>query len=233
MKRPSALFFAWLLVASLRPAFGQDQALKDLRDRLARAKTQGAQAADDAKQQAALEKPARLKVTDILSRGGAVAAEDKPVLDKWFVYFLRKGEIGRPPDEQERRLLQRIFPKLAQKADWRVTGPCATNTNCIAWSVGDDKDWLWPGDSVKDFDVFYKQHGLVPLKPGEPPEKADVALWAKDGAPTHACRHLTGDWWESKLGRLCRIVHRLHDLEDSSYGAPIKYYRKGTPEELK
>lgn len=160
------------------------------------------------------------EVRAILRRGGAIAPEDKKVLDAWFPSFFDRGLIGREPTGEERIILEAVFPKLSS---WRVTGSPNKAYNCISWSVGLTRRWTSPSELGPNADRFYRVAGLVaaPVK-----GRADVALWAdSDGALTHASRHVWGPWWESKIGESARILHRLDDLENHVYGRVVKFYR--------
>lgn len=56
-----------------------------------------------------------------------------------------------------------------------------------------------------------------------------VALFAKDGVPTHAARLLPNGRWSSKLGRWEDIIHDLTALTGdgpSEYGQVISFFRR-------
>ena len=110
--------------------------------------------------------------------------------------------------------------------------------NCIAWSIGDTSNWVWPrsSPSVDDFDALYTQHGFRRLKAQDysyQPGIEKIVLYGKvqeDGtiAPTHAARQDSSGAWTSKLGGMARIRHLSPEaLAGPSYGQPIAvYYRK-------
>ena len=179
------------------------------------------------------EKKALAQVQGIIKAGGAVSAESRVFLDKWFQKFLEAGLVGRAPSVYEIKQTVSWFPNLYENKWWRVTGEACGTYNCIAWSVGVTNKWLWPGDNQTIFDKFYLSYGYVPLGVGEDPSRAEVAYWeTRGGASTHGCRRVAGDVWESKLGSSLRILHALKDLEGSTYGYVAKYYRKATTKEL-
>ena len=162
----------------------------------------------------------------ILSRGGAVPAEDRPFLEAWFPKLMSRGLIGRPPTAEEKARLESRHPNLAKTRDWRVTGEYCTSYNCIAWSVGVTDEFLWPFDDEEAYDHFYEGYGYVRV---EDEETADIAMWVSpSGDAVHAARRVAGGWWESKIGKTERILHRLDDL-DGSYGRVFKFYRRGAP----
>ncbi|MCP3997915.1 MAG: hypothetical protein GY722_23070 [bacterium] len=119
-----------------------------------------------------------------------------------------------------------------------MTGPATGTYNCIAWSVGDTKDWLWKdvslvyGDGntyvgIHDFHKMYTEHfGMTEVPTAA---EATVILYATPGAPQHAARSRVcasgKKVFESKLGPQELILHEPEDLTESSYGKPVKYYR--------
>ena len=72
---------------------------------------------------------------------------------------------------KEREVLAKMakhFPNLL--TEYEVFGPSTGHVdelktksgtyNCIAWSVGITGNWEWPGETVKEFDAFYRKHGF-------------------------------------------------------------------------
>lgn len=95
--------------------------------------------------------------------------------------------------------------------------------NCIAWSVGIASRWIWPGDSLANFDVFYLGLGFVQAGDGA------IAAWGL--SPTKMMHGSVsgvghGPRWESKCGADLRIQHSLDELTGSSYGRVVAFYRK-------
>jgi hypothetical protein len=41
-----------------------------------------------------------------------------------------------------------------------VTGETSSVYNCISWTVGVTNRWLWPGNTLAQFDTFYRGFGL-------------------------------------------------------------------------
>ena len=52
-----------------------------------------------------------------------------------------------------------------------VTGGMSSVYNCISWTVGVTNRWLWPGNTLAQFDTFYQGFGLHRSGNGE------VAAW--------------------------------------------------------
>jgi hypothetical protein len=142
---------------------------------------------------------------------------------------------GTPPqgtvpasDSEEGKLFLGWFPNLQ---DFSITEPSTQSYNCIAWSVGIVNQWIWPGDTVQDFDNFYDAYGWTPSKSGEREyQKRKVALWGFgiDNC-THASRETYNYWHESKCGTKDRIMHQELEMLSGIYGMIIKHYEKYDP----
>ncbi|ACL04134.1 conserved hypothetical protein [Desulfatibacillum aliphaticivorans] len=132
--------------------------------------------------------------------------------------------MDREMTPSEKTEYKRHFPNLdVDRA--RVTDDATDVYNCIAWTVDVDWDWLWPGSTINEFDVFYQGYGFV--RQGSGP----VAVWALNGdynQMTHGCISGPGHGprWESKCGAGLRIQHGLTELEGAIYGQVIAYYAK-------
>jgi hypothetical protein len=104
-----------------------------------------------------------------------------------------------------------------------VTGEVSTVYNCISWTVGVTNRWLWPGNSLANFDTFYRGFGFVRAGDGT------IAAW---GLATSNMTHGSvtgpghGPRWESKCGSDLRIQHGLGELVSSSYGHVVAFYRR-------
>jgi hypothetical protein len=53
-----------------------------------------------------------------------------------------------------------------------------------------------------------------------------IALYLKNGAPSHAARQLPDGKWSSKLGEADDITHTLDGLNGDRYGAHSKYMQR-------
>lgn len=128
--------------------------------------------------------------------------------------------------------LEEIFPNLAGSR-YLVTSPATPKYNCIAWAAGDDGRWWWPdviGHSYWPDDVpreetlsaFRKAFATLGYSPATDPQSepnvSKIAIFARDGIPTHAARQLPSGQWTSKLGEVEDISHELNDVAGSLYG---------------
>ena len=118
---------------------------------------------------------------------------------------------------------------LPNLSEFRVTSERSEEYNCFAWALGDDSRWIdptadytqrvesvWnesPIDSVVELFLAagYEVCGDGRLEDGY--EK--VAIYVKDGEPTHAARQLGDGRWTSKLGKYEDIEH---DSLEALYG---------------
>ena len=118
---------------------------------------------------------------------------------------------------------------LPNLSEFRVTSERSEEYNCFAWALGDDSRWIDPTadyaqrtvnvsnespiDSVVELFLVagYEVCGDGSLEDGY--EK--VAIYAKDGEPTHAARQLGDGRWTSKPGKYHDIEH---DSLDALYG---------------
>jgi hypothetical protein len=104
-----------------------------------------------------------------------------------------------------------------------VTGGVSTVYNCISWTVGVTSRWIWPGNSLANFEAFYGGFGFVRSGDGT------IAAW---GLSTSNMTHGSvagaghGPRWESKCGSDLRIQHGLNELVSSSYGRVLTFYRR-------
>ena len=147
----------------------------------------------------------------------------------WIICtFGSKPPRGSPPTNEQKTRFVSSFPNLKT---WSVTGPMTNQYNCIAWSVGITDQWLWPGNTVQDFDAFYRYYGWSVSNSCEREyKKRKVALYADNSDPddcTHGSRetHDCG-WHESKCGGWERIMHVKTEMEGGYYGDIIRCYEK-------
>jgi hypothetical protein len=137
--------------------------------------------------------------------------------------------------------LEELFPGL-RPGTYLITSPVDEDYNCIAWSVGNTHDWLWPGDpaisvwpaelrreeTLTAFQDLFGRYGFETCTTEEfEPGVEKVALFATaDSCPTHAARQLPTGRWTSKLGKSEDIEHDLHALAREVYGAVVRVFRR-------
>ncbi len=148
------------------------------------------------------------------------------------------------------RCKESAFPNLNRGEYW-VTSPASDRYNCIAWAAGDDTDWWWPDpdpdsnsywpetvpleETLASFREAFESLGYRECATAElEPVIEKVAIFTKDGLPTHAARQLPNGNWTSKLGKWQDIEHQfLNALAGSAslYGNVALLLRRpsGTP----
>lgn len=131
------------------------------------------------------------------------------------------------------------FPKLAD-VEKKKTSEIDPKYNCIAWAFRDTTRHWWPNQrrsywphqvagksTLEAFQGWFAADGWEETTSTELElgyEK--VALFAKEGVPTHAARLLDTGLWTSKLGQHIDISHAIEELDGPQYGAVLKVYRK-------
>ncbi len=133
--------------------------------------------------------------------------------------------------------LEAVFPGLAN-AGYAVTSPETTGYNCIAWAAGAGDCWWWPDLNesffwpdgierretlemfVRAFAVLgYSECGTGDFETG----REKVAIFVRNGLPTHAARQLADGSWTSKCGAGHDIAHALDGLNGELYGQPVVF----------
>jgi hypothetical protein len=135
----------------------------------------------------------------------------------------------------------RDFPRLRSLGFRRVSEPA--DYNCIAFAVGDLKNWWWPSGREDEYWPFpipdkvtlqsfidaFSTVGFGPCAGGNPETGVDkIALYGLDEEHVrHAARLDAGkDQWKSKLGPDEDIEHTLEGLEGPCYGKVLAYLSK-------
>lgn len=156
---------------------------------------------------------------------------------------------GSEPTTEQRSRLEGWFPGL-KWCEWRITGGATRMYNCIAWTVDDTThrytdlnsvpgtNWIGIdevyGDNdgvfelIDDLDVFYNAlKGYTPTASGV--GDAKVMYYSNyHGAKRSNCTDNCGAGailFESKCGEAERLVHVHDQLNGTSYGTPIRYYK--------
>src|SRR5947209_9451888 len=116
--------------------------------------------------------------------------------------------MARSMTAAEKQRFHAYFPNLDVNLAV-VTGPVSAVYNCISWTVGVTNRWLWPGNSLANFDAFYRGFGFVRAGDGT------IAAW---GLSTSGMTHGSvtgpghGPRWESKCGGDLRIQPGLGEF---------------------
>jgi hypothetical protein len=135
--------------------------------------------------------------------------------------------------------LDQLFPNLA--SGHRVTSPIDPLYNCVAWAAGNSTRWWWPDapgigywppgvpreETITAFVAAFGTLGYQPVgDPSLEPGVGKVAVFAKAGVPTHACRQLANGKWTSKLGESEDIEHDLDGVAGAIYGSVAVVLRR-------
>ena len=139
--------------------------------------------------------------------------------------------------------LGRAFPRLAEEG-FSETSSATPEYNCLAWAAGQTGQWWWPDsfgayywpeglpreETIEAFVQAFATVGYVRCSGGELDAGHEkVALYARDGKPTHAARQLSDGKWTSKLGRQIDITHTLHGLDGPAYGQIAAFLKRPSP----
>lgn len=128
------------------------------------------------------------------------------------------------------------FPALAA-GGFQITSAPTPEYNCIAWAIGDNEHFWWPGThwpktagkkaTRENFVRAFKLKGFELCENGNPePGFEKIVLFEKDGAPTHAARLLPDGNWTSKMGSFHDISHKLEGLEGQVYGRATLFFKR-------
>jgi len=139
--------------------------------------------------------------------------------------------------------LEALFPRLSG-SPYRRTSPADTGYNCFAWAAGESHRWweahpdagqYWPTGPTEDWSVdivvaAYATLGYVTCLDGNPEPTLDkIAVYVRDGEPTHAARLLPSGMWTSKLGAEDDIEHTLDGLDGREYGSAAVFLSRPAP----
>ena len=134
------------------------------------------------------------------------------------------------------------FPNSASDP-FEQTSPIDYYYNCIAWAYGSNKKWYWPSGKPEHFwppdiplqetvDAFIKLYESIEYEvcPDGELEKdyEKVAIFTKDGIPTHAARQLSDGKWTSKLGQQIDVSHSIFSIINGTYGDVEVYMKRRT-----
>jgi hypothetical protein len=136
-----------------------------------------------------------------------------------------------------RQRLVKIFPGLSQ-SPFELTSEPTPSYNCIAWAAGVNDQFWWPGATMwpknakkkvtrEAFVQAFATRGFAPCEHPDPEEGFEkIALYERDGEPTHAARQLPDGRWSSKLGQAHDIAHSIEALNGDQYGEPVLYLKR-------
>ncbi|GHU99280.1 hypothetical protein FACS189483_08350 [Spirochaetia bacterium] len=116
----------------------------------------------------------------------------------------------------------------------KPTSPVKNEYNCIAWAYGVDDIWFWPdpdkqyywpdtisrNEDIATFIELFKSIRYVVCENSNLEYGYQkIAIYIRDGVPTHAARQLPDGKWTSKLGPNIDIEHDTLDcLDGPAYG---------------
>jgi hypothetical protein len=117
--------------------------------------------------------------------------------------------------------------------------------NCIAFAADDQTLWWWPDHHGDGFwpkgakrevtrEAFIQAYGTIGYAVcdnGEVEAGYDkIALYEKNGVPTHAAKQLEDGWWKSKLGEWEDIKHKTVEAVQTFRGiglyGEVAFYMK-------
>jgi hypothetical protein len=128
--------------------------------------------------------------------------------------------------------LESLFPNLKQ-GGYAITSEEDVDYNCVAWAVGDSRQWweplpgfYWPPGVMKEYTVtayarIFEIHGYTACdNPDFEAGYEKIAIFVDNtGDPSHAARQTASGKWTSKIGELEDIEHDdLIALEGAAYG---------------
>ena len=136
--------------------------------------------------------------------------------------------------------LEDMFPGL-RITPYQIRRGGTSDYNCIAWAAGEDRRWwepdedgieYWPPGIPREYTVqvyiaAFESLGYTKCEDeGLEAGFEKVAVYAREGEPTHASRQLDDGTWTSKIGKLSEIVHAFEALNGDEYGSPVQILRR-------
>lgn len=134
--------------------------------------------------------------------------------------------------EEAKAHVLKLFPSIDTES-LEITSPRTDTYNCIAYAAGDQSKWWWPDpigiaywpkgvvrtENLIAFQMAFESLGYALTADEEfNPEYERIAIFHKNGKPTHAARQIDEIHWTSKLGRNFDIFHDLRGVEGETYG---------------
>jgi len=132
--------------------------------------------------------------------------------------------------------------RLSYSDNAEYTSPKDVLYNCIAWAVGDTKNWwepsgsdedFWPEGTLNDYTIksliqAYESLGYE-LCDNDNFEEGyfKIAIFSNDGIHyTHAAKQVDAVFWSSKLGSSEDIKHTLESIQNGIYGKSECFMKK-------
>jgi hypothetical protein len=122
-----------------------------------------------------------------------------------------------------------------------ITSIATGDYNCIAWALEETNRFYWTGpkeffywpddlsreETIDSFIQLFAKHGYA-ICANALKEKGftKIALFAKEGLPTHAARQLPNGLWTSKLGVLEDVRHTLSAISGGIYGTVVLVFKR-------
>lgn len=140
----------------------------------------------------------------------------------------------------KRTLTLPALPK-SQQFPLEITSPETGNYNCIAWAL-EETNWnYWPHpepffawhpavpreETLEALVQFFQTHGFEVCENSRLEKGFNkIALFAKDGVPTHVARQVSSKKWTSKLGILEDVRHTIEAISGGVYGEVAVFMKK-------
>lgn len=135
--------------------------------------------------------------------------------------------------------LNQAFPRLTDVAN-KKTSDVTPLYNCIAWAFGDNTRHWWPNaarsfwpsatkglSAMEAFLEWFAADGWTAVTDDSFSQGViKIALYSKNGEPTHASRMIGDGLWTSKLGPNIDISHGFLDLDGPEYGNVHQIFMK-------
>ncbi|MFP2930535.1 DUF6209 family protein [Pyxidicoccus sp. 3LG] len=150
-----------------------------------------------------------------------------------------KFKVGHARDDADpswkaEMLRSTSFPNLKEE-DFVGIGPSSQRYNCIAWTMGIQDQWVWPGTKVEDFDKLYATQGYKPMSEldlSNDPNLEKIVVYGRELTTrkgqievTHGALMDEQGRLTSKIGTQPLIRHNsADDLTGPSYGEPVRVY---------
>lgn len=132
------------------------------------------------------------------------------------------------------------FPN-SKAAPFEITSPASGEYNCIAWALEVSDGFYWPRrgrefrwlrflpkeETLAAFQKLFEKVGYEVCEHGELEAGfKKVAVFEKNGSPTHAARQLPDGNWTSKLGTHEDVKHSLAAMSGGRYGDVALFLKK-------